>query len=125
MAQAGETWERTVDFWKEAIDKSLTAQAEWASAWANGVAQANGPKELAAWTEQMASTMKTWTDSQQELWNGMLDSMKRATPETLMQRMDENTRTAFRAWQDAVNKAVEAQRELSKQWNGAKAEKKS
>ena len=125
VAQAGETWEKTVDFWKQAVDTSLNAQAEWTNLWARSVAQANAPKELSAWTDQMASTMQTWTESQSQLWQGVLDSMKRATPETLVQRMDESTRAAFQAWQDAVQKAVDAQRELSKQWMGGKAEKKA
>jgi hypothetical protein len=123
--QAGETWEKTVDFWKQAVDTSLNAQSEWANLWARSVAQANAPKELSAWTDQMASIMTTWTESQSQLWQGVLDSMKRATPETLVQRMDESTRAAFQAWQEAVQKAVEAQRELSKQWMGVEAEKKA
>jgi len=124
--QAVEAWEKVVDFWKEAIDKSFSAQAEWANMWANSVkSQAGVPKELGAWTEQMVSTMKTWTDSQAQLWQAMLDSMKQASPESLLKRMDENTQVAFKAWQDAVGKAVEAQRELSSHWTGSKAKEKS
>jgi hypothetical protein len=124
--QAGEAWEKVVDYWKEAIDKSLGAQAEWADLWASSVrSQAGAPKELGAWTEQMASTMKTWTESQSQLWQDMLDSFKQATPEALALRLDESAQAAFKTWQDAIQKAVEAQRELTKHWTGQKAKEKA
>jgi hypothetical protein len=116
-AQAGEAWGQMIDMWKEAIDKSLRAQTEWADMWVNSVkSQPGAPKELSSWTEQAVATMKTWNESQAQLWQGMLDSVKQATPETLAQRMDEGAQATFKAWQDAVGKAVEAQRELSRYW---------
>ena len=123
--QAFEAWEKVIDFWKEAIDKSFSAQAEWANMWANSIkSQPGAPKELGAWTEQVVSTMKTWTDSQAQLWQAMLDSTKQASPEALVKRLDENTQAAFKAWQDAVSRAVDAQRELSSYWTGTKAKEK-
>ena len=123
--QAFEAWEKVIDFWKEAIDKSFSAQAEWANMWANSIkSQPGAPKELGAWTEQVVSTMKTWTDSQSQLWQSMLDSMKQANPDVFVKRMDETAQTAFKAWQEAVGKAVDAQRELSAYWTGSKAKEK-
>jgi hypothetical protein len=120
-AQAGEAWGQMVDMWKEAIDRSLRAQAEWADMWASSVkSQPSAPKELGAWTDQLVATMKTWNDSQAQLWQGMLDSVKQATPETFAERMDEGAQAAFKSWQEAVGKAVEAQRELSKYWTSEK-----
>jgi hypothetical protein len=120
-AQTSESWGKMVDMWKEALDRTLDTQVEWTNMWANSVkSQANTPKELTAWADQMVSTMKSWTESQAGLWDSVLDSMKQATPETLVQRMDEGTRMAFQTWQDAVGKAVEAQKDLSKRWTAGK-----
>jgi hypothetical protein len=120
-AQTTESWGKMVDMWKEALDRTLDTQVEWTNMWANSVkSQADTPKELTAWADQMVSTMKSWTESQAGLWDSVLDSMKQATPDTLVQRMDEGTRMAFQTWQDAVGKAVEAQKDLSKRWTAGK-----
>jgi hypothetical protein len=120
--EASAAWEKMIEFWKEALDQSLNVQIEWANMWANSVkSQPNVPKEFGTWTDQMTVTMKSWSKSQVHLWESMRDSMKQATPETLMQHMGEGAQVAFQAWRDAVDKAVEAQEELTKHWTGSKS----
>ena len=123
--QATEAWDQAFSFWKDAVDKSLNAQVEWASMWANSVKSATGaPKEWTAWTDQVVATMKTWNESQTQLWNSMFESMKQATPDTLTQRMDEGAQLVFQTWQDAIHRAVEAQKELTKYWAVGNAKEK-
>jgi hypothetical protein len=122
--QAGESWEKAIGFWKEAADRSHKAQMEWAQLWADSIkAQKGAPKELGQLTDQLLATMKTWNDAQAQFWGSMFDSMQQASPEMLKQRMDEGSQVAFKAWQDAVKKAVESQQELMSLWSG-KGEKK-
>ena len=118
-AQASEAWDKAVGFWKEALDRSHKAQMEWANLWADSIkAQKGAPKELAAMTDQLLATMKTWNESQAKFWEGMLDSMQQATPDALKQRMDEGSQAAFKAWQEAVKRTMEAQQELMSLWSG-------
>lgn len=122
--QATESWDKAVDFWKESVQKSLNVQIEWANLWANSVkGQANVPKELSQWTDQVVSTLKTWTESQGQLWENIIDSTKQAAPEAVVHRLDEGAKVAFDTWQNAVQKAIEAQKELSKYWTGSKTDK--
>lgn len=124
-AQATESWEKAVGFWKEALDRSHKAQTEWAQLWADSIkAQKGAPKELAAMTDQVLGTLKSWNESQAKFWESMLDTMQQATPEALRERMDEGSRVAFQTWQDAVKKAMEAQQELVAMWSN-KGDKKS
>ena len=123
--QAAESWEKAVGLWKEAVERSHKAQMEWAHLWADSIkAQKGAPKELDAMTDQLLATLKTWNESQAKFWEGMLDTMQQATPEMLKQRLDEGSRVAFEAWQEAVKKAIDAQQELAALWAG-KSEKKS
>jgi hypothetical protein len=117
--QATRIWTQMADVWKEAVEQTVHTQNEWANMWADSIrAQESAPKELKAWSDQLASTMKTWTESQAKLWESMLETMKQSTPDQLMQRMDEGTQVAFQSWQEAVEKAAEAQRKLLRLWGG-------
>jgi hypothetical protein len=125
MAQAMPMWGTMVTFWQQAIDQTVRAQVEWATMWADSIrAQESLPKELKDWTDQVAATMKTWSQSQAQFWDSILDSMKQSDPEQRMQHMDAGVQAAFQTWQDAVHKAVEAQRELVKYWTSGTGGKK-
>jgi len=115
--QAAESWDKAIGFWKEASDRSHKAQMEWAQLWADSIkAQKGAPKELGIMTDQLLATMKTWNEAQAQLWAGLLDTMQGASPEKLKQRLDEGSQVAFKAWQDAVNKAMDAQQDLISLW---------
>ena len=115
--KADETWGKAVSFWKETVDRSLGAQMEWAKLWVDSIkAQKSLPKEMENWTDQMLATMETWNETQAKFWEGMLESVQSTTPETLRQRMDEGAHTAFQGWQDAMQRAISAQQELSNFW---------
>ncbi|MFN8505503.1 hypothetical protein [Kouleothrix sp.] len=116
-SQAEEGWNKAVGFWKEAVDRSLSAQMEWAKLWADSIkAQKSMPKEMSAWTDQLLATMQTWNESQAKFWEGVLSSMQHMTPDALRQRLDEGAQAAFTNWQDAVQKAMQAQQDLSSFW---------
>ncbi|MBK9944699.1 MAG: hypothetical protein IPP13_24150 [Kouleothrix sp.] len=120
-AQTGDTWEKAVGFWKEAVDRSLSGQMEWAKLWAESVkAQKGMPQEMGVWTDQMLETMKSWNESQASFWEGMLDSMQNMTPEVMRQRLEEGAQVAFHTWQEAMQKAMDAQHNLSTFWGGKK-----
>ena len=125
MAEAKPTWGTMVNFWKQTIDQTMRTQVEWANTWADSIrAQESAPKELKDWTDQVVSTFTTWTESQAQFWESILDPMQQSTPEQLMQQMDERAQVAFQTWQDAVQKAVAAQRELVSYWTSGTGGKK-
>ena len=125
-SQATQTWGMMVNFWRQAIEQTARSQVEWANLWADSIrAQESLPKELKDWTDQVVSTMKTWTESQAQFWERMLDSMKESNPEQLMKHMDEGAQVAFQTWQSAVHKAIEAQSELASYWTSATGDKKT
>lgn len=118
---ASASMNQAMSFWKEAIDRSLNAQMEWAKLWAESMkAQQGAPKELGAWADQMLATMKSWNESQTRLWEGMIDSLGAMTPEALRQRMDQGAQGAIQSWQEAMQKAIQAQHDLSAIWGGKK-----
>jgi hypothetical protein len=124
-AQATQTWGTMVTFWRQAIEQTARAQVEWANMWAESIrAQESAPKELKDWTDQIVSTTKTWTESQAQLWESILDTMNQSTPEQLIQHMDEGAHLAFQTWRDAVHKAVGAQKELTRYWTSGTGGKK-
>ena len=124
-APTAPTWDTMVTFWKQAIDQTMRTQMEWAQTWADSIrAQESAPKELKDWTAQIVSTVQTWSESQAQFWESMLNTMQQSSPEQLVQQMDERTQRAFQTWQDAVNTAVAAQRELVSYWTSGMGDKK-
>ena len=120
-APASDAWDKSLGFWKEAVDRSLSAQLEWAKLWADSIkAQQGMPKEVSAWTDQLLATMQSWNESQAQFWQKLIDSMQTASPETLRQRMDEGAQRAFQSWQEAMQKAMDAQKELGSFWTSKK-----
>lgn len=116
-APAPPAWGTMVHFWKQAIDQTVRTQGEWATMWAESIrAQASAPQELKDWTDQIVATLKTLTESQAQFWESMLDSLQQPNPEQRLRHMDAGAQVAFQTWQDAIHKAVAAQRELVNYW---------
>ena len=114
---ANESWGKTLDFWKQAVDRSLGAQAEWARLWAESIKGQKGmPKEIEGWTDQMLATVQTWNRAQADFWERMLESVQTMSPDALQQRVEQGAQAAFDNWQEAMKRAIAAQEELGAFW---------
>ncbi len=127
--QSPEAWQKTVETWRGTVKQALESQTELTRLWAEGVAASavNVPNmpgvpmaiapttAMVEWSRQMLEMTRTWTDSQVRFSETWFDLLKKAEPGTMAQVWDMGQAQKIMAtWQDAAQKAVEAQTEFSK-----------
>jgi hypothetical protein len=126
-----EAWQKTVETWRGTVKQALESQVELTRLWAEGVAasavsmptpaipgMAAVPGATAGtveWTRQMLEMTRAWTETQVRFSETWFDLLKKAEPGALMQTWDVGqAQKIMTTWQDAAQKAVEAQNEFSK-----------
>lgn len=136
--QSPEAWQKTVDTWRSTVKQALEAQMELTKLWAESVATAsvnmpsmpnmptmnnmpgmtmvpNMPTNMVEWTRQMLEMTRTWTESQMRFSENWFDTLKKADPAKMAQQWDmAQAQQIMATWQEAAQKAVEAQTEFSK-----------
>jgi len=122
QAPGPELWERTVETWRESVNRTLDAQAEWTQAWAARFQEIEGtPKEARDWAEEGQAMMSRWNEAQRELWGQWFDVLKSARPDSVLGRSGEAPEQLIRAWQETARKAMEAQMQWASAWSGGTA----
>lgn len=131
--QSPEAWQRTVETWRGTVKQALESQVELTRLWAEGVAAsavnmpstpsvpgvpampAGSSAAMVEWTRQMLEMTRAWTETQVRFSENWFELLKKAEPGALSQSWDANQAQRIMAtWQDAAQKAVEAQNEFSK-----------
>lgn len=127
--QSPEAWQKTVETWRGTVKQALESQVELTRLWAESVAAAsvNMPNTPAVpgmpgitggtveWTRQMLEMTRAWTETQVRFSENWFDLLKKAEPNVIAQTWDMGQAQKIMAgWQDAAQKAVEAQSEFSK-----------
>lgn len=113
--------QKIVETWEASVSKGLSAQAEWARLWAESLAANKAaPKPMIEWAKQMQAMMTSWTASQEQLSQVSFEMMKRAGAAELNETWETQGKALVKAWQDAVDKAIEAQRQMSKVFDADK-----
>jgi hypothetical protein len=133
--QSPEAWQKTVETWRGTVKQALEAQVELTRLWAESVSAAavnmpsmpsmpsmpgmaampNMPTSVVEWTRQMLEMTRTWTESQMRFSENWFDTLKKAEPGVLAQNWDmAQAQQIMATWQEAAQKAVEAQNEFSK-----------
>lgn len=127
--QSPEAWHKTVETWRGTVKQALESQVELTRLWAEGVAAASvsmpstpgvpGMPGMAMttveWTRQMLEMTRAWTETQVRFSETWFDMLKKAEPGMIAQTWDATQAQKFMSsWQDATQKAVEAQTEFSK-----------
>ncbi|RRR65370.1 MAG: hypothetical protein EI684_23310 [Candidatus Viridilinea halotolerans] len=132
--QSAEAWQKTVETWRGTVKYALEQQLELTRLWAESVA-ANSvnmpsmpglptipgmpsipgmPANAVDWTRQMLEMTRTWTDMQVRFSENWFDVLKKADPGSMTQGWDMGQAQKIMAtWQDAAQKAVEAQTQFS------------
>jgi hypothetical protein len=125
---SAESWQKAIDAWRATVRQSLDAQVELTKLWANGVNEGSKgttaalersgvstPMSVEEWTNSVVELTRSVTATQvgfAENWSNLL---KQADPSTMMKVWDSNQAQQVLAyWQDAAQKAVEAQAQLAK-----------
>lgn len=127
--QSPEAWQKTVDTWRGTVKQALESQVELTRLWAESVAAAsvtlpNTPAvpgmpgitvSTVEWTRQMLEMTRAWTETQVRFSETWFDLLKKAEPTMIAQTWDMGSaQKIIGTWQDAAQKAVEAQTEFSK-----------
>lgn len=116
--------QKAVEAWEASISKGLAAQREWAKLWLEGLSSGKGtPEPMVAWAKQLQEMMQSWTSSQEQLAKVWFEMVKKLGGAELGGAFEAQGKELVRAWQEAVDKALEAQREMGKA--AAKARKQA
>jgi hypothetical protein len=119
--QSKDLWEKTVETCEEMVKKSLEAQSEWVKVWAENTPSLTGvPREVAEWAAQARDMNKRWLDVQQQLWAGWFDLIKKTDPGKVGGSWDQDSQKMARAWQESIDKIMQAQLEWTRLWTGEK-----
>ena len=109
--------QKAVEAWESSMKKGLEAQGEWAKLWVNSLSENKAtPKPMLEWAKQMQEMMTRWTASQEELshvWFNMIKTMDAGQSVAVWEKQGKKLLVS---WQEAADKALEAQREMSKFW---------
>lgn len=65
------------------------------------------------WTKQAQDTIKTWTETQQKMWDGWLKTVGQSAAPTQATEVWQN---AVETWEGAVKNTLEAQSEWTRMW---------
>ncbi len=111
--KSGEMWTKATGAWEQSVKQALDAQTEWSRMWLNSFTSSpNMPKEAVEWAKQGQAIMSQWTESQKRLWEGWLDLVKKMDVSQISTNWDAaGAQNLLKTWQDATQKAMEAQAE--------------
>lgn len=116
-----EAWQKTVETWRGTVRQALESQVELARLWAEsanampGTAGMAAPAGLADFTRNMLEMTRVFTETQTRFSENYFEMLKQADMGTLSQAWNPNqAQKIMQTWQEATQKAVEAQSEWSK-----------
>lgn len=109
-------WEKTVDTWRGTVKKTLESQVELTRLWTESVGTGTGlPTEMTNWTSQVLDITRTMTETQTRFSESWFDLIKKNDLSNLSQVWDAaQAQKVVQYWQEATQKAVEAQQEWTR-----------
>ncbi len=120
--QAAEMWQKTVDTWEQTVKNTFEAQNEWMKMWADSFdAKSDVPKEVTEWFNQSQEMANRWSETQQQLWQGWFDLVKKADATKMAGAWGEEGQKAFGAWQESAQKVMDAQAQWTSMWSPEQA----
>ncbi|EFO79170.1 hypothetical protein OSCT_3003 [Oscillochloris trichoides DG-6] len=133
--QSPETWQKMVETWRGTVKQALESQLQLTQMWAESVAAASVsmpavpgmpampalpsvpgvPSNPVEMTRQVLEMTRAMTDTQVRFSENWFDLLKKADPTTMMQTWDINqAQKIIATWQDAAQKAIDAQNEFGR-----------
>jgi hypothetical protein len=135
---ASQAWEKSLEAFKDSMNKALDAQADSARMWAETLRnwstevhettarqdgtepQVEGTRvwadSLTAWAAEVEETTRSWTEAQKQLWQGWYETMKKLDPSKPAAAWGDEGGDLMRIWQESVRKALETQAEWGRTW---------
>ena len=124
--QAAEVWQKTVETWEKTVKNTLQAQNEWTQAWVESLGtKADIPEEVTEWANQAQEMAKHWGETQQQMWQGWFDLVKKADSAKMAGAWGEEGQKAFQVWQESAKKAMDAQMEWASKWTPEQTKSKA
>ena len=125
-SQPTDVWGKSVDALEDALKRTLDAQVEWTRLWASSLTTVSGaPREMAEWARQGQDMVRRWAEAQKQLWDGWFQTVRKLDPAALGGNWDQDGQKFFKAWQEGVQKALDAQAEWARPWTEQAPGKKS
>lgn len=133
--QSAESWQKVVETWRGTVKQALESQLQLTQLWAEGVAATSVslpsvpglpslpnmpslpgvPTTPVEMTRQILEMTRSWTDTQVRFSENWFDVLKKVDPMSLSQSWDPaQAQKIVTSWQDAAQKAIEAQNELGR-----------
>lgn len=123
-SQASDTWEKTIETWRDSVKRALEAQTAWTQFWADSITSGPGAsKQASEWSSQLVDMTKRWTDTQTQLWDNWFETMKKSDPSAMAKNWNmEEMQKIIQNWQEAAQKAMESQMEWTRMWTSMQAQ---
>jgi hypothetical protein len=123
--QLAEVWQKTVETWEKMVKNTLASQGEWTTAWAESITgKSDLPEEVAEWAKQAQTMSKQWRETQEQLWAGWFDLVKKADPAKIATAWGGDGQKTFKSWQESAQKMMEAQMKWANLWTTGPAKEK-
>lgn len=115
--QAAGVWEKTLETWENAVKSMLETQAQWVRLWAGSVTASKGAsQETMQGAARVKEMTEQWVAFQQQIWDSWFEMARQLDPASLGDKAPEQ---ALAAWQEALQKALDAQQAWFKAWTEA------
>jgi hypothetical protein len=116
-SQGAELWEKTLATWEDTIVKTMNAQTEWTRQWIENLKSTPGmPEGAVASTARFQEMSQYWIIMQTQLWSNWFKMLRSFDPSLLSGKWAEAFQNPFQVWQQATQKAMEAQAEWLRAW---------
>jgi hypothetical protein len=126
-----DAWNKTVETWRNTVKQALEAQNELARLWSEsvnalpGTAGAQTPASVAEFTRNLLEMTKVFTETQTRFSENYFEMLKKADVDALVRSWNPaQAQQILQTWQDATQKAVEAQQQWTKMVSNGATESK-
>lgn len=107
--------QKAMEAWQISVNKGIEAQEEWMRMWFGNMNEDNGtPKALADWAKQSQAMMTNWTESQKAFASSWFDMAHKMGGMVNSETWSKEGQKVMQVWQDAADKAVKAQMEMTR-----------
>jgi hypothetical protein len=104
-----EVWEKTVEAWRQTVQRLLDAQIEAMHQWAEHFTTGKGtPQETAEWAKQGQEMLTRLAETQKQLWESWFDVVKKFDASNMM-NWPRDGQKFIQTWQETIQKAFDAQ----------------
>jgi hypothetical protein len=121
-----EAWQKTIETWRGTVKQALASQVGLTRMWVESVnampstAGVSAPAGMAEFTNNMLEMTKVFTETQTRFSENYFEMLKKADMSALAQVWNPSqAQKIMETWQEATQKATEAQNEWAKMVNTA------